>query len=594
MVIDSIQVYYTDDTTNPLFYKKAIDNAAIVDKMDAETPWKNTRFAADGTAYTAEILREKELGASQHVNVATALPKINDALENATNKFDWAPEKHVTLKIGKELAYGDTYRFHAILPAADYGKGNLKARVFATIDGKPCIISDAQNKPSYTTNEDNKTVISKYTVSGLANKDYVFTDDVHGEQGLVLVRGEQYPKAEYIIMNNVAKDLKAFCGDMMTITLENTEINGVVTGATAFELKEVTENPSTPDPADNGIETNEDFINFMTYYIQNGIALIENPAKWNVAQSTWKAGEIAFAKNHKVVINAELVEAIYAHQNLNDNTKTSLTLVETQLGIGSDVVVEEITSNKYKFSTLNGAYSIIVEYATNFKFGINGKELVAGINKITAAPVDGKLVVKAGESNAVVYLSANATYAGATGINTIFLTEAELTVDAACDVQIIATGGEIVIGENGSLTNEKNTYDDVTITNDKENVIAGTPAANVTVVANYAEWPATTIAKASQINKIVVAPAVDVELSIEQAQINKLANLKDVTVELGENITTIYSNKNVTLTNVKKMFGDAATVTWTTDNVNGIKVKYLESSTITIDEGQGVQIVPIK
>ena len=593
MVIDSIQVYYADDATSPLFFKKAISNEEIVAKMDGKTPWKKTRFAAQGTSYTAEILAATELGTAQHTNVESALPKINEAIEVAANKFDYVSTKHVTLKIGKELAYGDTYRFHAILPAANYGK-DLKARVFATIDGKPCIISDAQNKPVYTTVE-GKKVISKYSVSGLTEKDYAFTDEVHGNQDLVLVRGEQYPKAEYVIRNDEAISLKAFCGDMMTITLENSEAEGVVTGATAFELKEVTEDPSTPDPDDNGIETNEDFINYMTYYIQNGIALEENPALWNKAQSTWTAGEIAFAKNHTVVINAELVEAIYAHQNLNDNSNTSLTLVETQLGIGADVVVEKLSSLKYKFSTLDGTYSIIVEYANDF-FGTNGKELVAGINKITSDPAGGKLLVKAGQSNAVVYLDANATYAGATGINTIFLQGGTLTVDAACDVQIVATGGEIVITENGSLTNEKNTYKDVTITNDKANVIAGTLGANVTVLANYKEWPKTTIAKASQINKIVVAPAVAVELEIESDQIAKLANLTNVTVELGANITDIFSMKSVTLTNVKTMIAPQA-INWYTENVNGIIVKSPVTAGIAFENikaGEGVEFKNIK
>ena len=594
MVLDSIQLYYAGaEAENPLFYKKSIKNEFIADKMGGETSWWGDRFAANGTAYTAEIL-DAEIGACEHGNVNTELPKLENIIP-VGKKFGYINEKHVTLKLGKELAYGEDYSFHAILPAANYGNGQLKARIYATIDGKPCVIRNAVSKPIYVKDSKGNLTdeIAKYQLNKLQDVDYVFTDETHGNQDLVLVRGEQYPKAEYVIKNNQAKSLKAFCGDMMTITLENSEIEGVVTGATAFELQEVVEDPITPDPADCGIETNEEFINYMTYYIQNGITLTENPELWNVAQSTWTAGEIAFAKNHKVVINAELVEEIYAHQNLNNKDVTSLTLAETQLGIGADVVVTKIDENNYKFSTKDG-YSIKVQYADNFEFGTNGKELVAGINKITDTPANGKLVVKAGESNAVVYLSADATYAGATGINTIFLTEDELTVDAACDVQIIATDGEIVITENGSLTNEKNTYANVTITNDKENVIAGTLGTAVTVVANYAEWPATTIAKESQINKIVVAPAVDVELSIEQAQINKLANLKDVTVELGENITTIKSKKNVTLTNVEEMTAVNA-IEWTTDNVNGIIVKYPKTSSITvITNGQGVEFEAIQ
>lgn len=591
MVIDSIQVYYDGLGTNPLFHTAKL-NKAIATEMGGAKSWSEDRFTAT-QAHTAEILSDIVPGTySKHSESAYGLPKINPNIGTAANRFAYVGDNHVTLVLNKELANGESYSFHAVLPAANYGH-DLKARVFATIDGKACVISNLTNEPVKAT-VDGELVVVGYEVKGFAaEKDYRFEDEVHGGEDLMLIRGEQYPKAEYVIKNGAATGFKAFCGDMMTITLANTNVAGVVTGATAFELVEPVPGGGAPvDPADKGIQNNEDFVSYMNSYIQNGISMTEDATLGEDDRNTWGAGNIAFAKNHTVVIDAALIEEIYSQVNENDPSLTALTLTSTQLGIGADVKISN-SGAIYTFSTLDDSYSIKVRYNGVSMNTNQGAKLLNGINEITSQTVT--LGMKDNtQNNAVVYVSgsANVTYDGATGINAIYLMGGTLNINAACNVKIIATDGNIVIGEEGSMTNALNTVaNTVGITNNFGNQIAGTLADDVVVTATYPTWPEEAIAENSQINKVIVAPAIQVDvLAIEQAHIDMFANLTDVCVVLNDNVKTILSSNNVSLVNIVELTSQSlAPIKWNTTNLSGIEVSSPETVIFTkITNGTGV------
>lgn len=589
MVIDSIQIYYAGQDENPLFYKAAISSDSIAKYMASNLQWSNARFGAE--APTADILDDVAVTTEydQHVNVFTALPKINDAL---TTDVDYVASNHVTLVLGKELANGESYSFHAVLPAGDYGQ-DLTARVYATIDGKACVITDAVNTPVENADEE----VEGHSVELTSNVDYAFVDEKHGSQPCVLLRGEQYPKAEFIINNKKeVTGLKGFVGDMLTISLESEiDEDGVVTGATAFELYEITTPPASEDL---GITDNTDFINYLDTWVQLGETLTENTANQDEARSEWGTN-IAFAEDHEVIINATLVQDLYEHlwndKIMGENT-ILLTLTSTSLPIASDVKFSE-NSGTYTFSTLDNKYSVKIKYAPSVVVGNKSNALVAGINKIsTQTGNSNNLAVKTGESNAVVVLNNySATYAGATGISAIYVPSGStLKVNAACNVLVIADGGTIEVGENGSLTNSNNIFNGASITNNFAKQVAGT-LSNTIVTANLYVWPSTTLAANSRINKIIVAPEVEKTITIEQAQISKLANLSQVTIELGENITGIVSAANVTLTNVKEIAAENL-IPWnaaeTADaGITVSAVKYNGTNYTTIDkiyEGQGV------
>lgn len=365
------------------------------------------------------------------------------------------------------------------------------------------------------------------------------------------------------------------------------DAEGRIIGATALELQEVVNKPGQVDPADKGIVDNADFINFMNSYLQNGVAMTENVALQNTERDEWTAGDLVFAVNKTVVINAELVEAIHSQMTVDNKDAIALTLKSTSLGIGSDVKIAEIANGVYTFSTLasTDAMTIKVMYE-GVEFNNVAKALVDGINEISTESTD-NLSLATGENNAVVVLNsgANVKYAGAEGINAIYVhAGAVLNVNAACDALIIADGGTIVIGENGSLTNENNVLSNVAVTNDNANEIVGT-LTNTVVTANYFEWPTTTIAENSQINNVVVAPAIETVLTINQAQINKLAKLDEVTIELGANISEILSTADVTLTNVVAM--TATEAVWKTNNTAGVTING-EATFTGIAEGTGV------
>ena len=480
----------------------------------------------------------------------------------------------MTCVLNKTLENGESYHFHAILPAANY-RHDLKARVFVTIGEKRYVIVQATN--TVIGNGNNHRVSSAWA-------DFVFEDDVNGGEDCELIRGEHYPKAEF---QENGEGTKAFAGTMLTLSLED---------GTAFELK--TADP--PTATNSGFKDNEDFIQYLIKNVQRGVALTENANLNNIARNEWKkeasgAGGFAFATDTKCIIDAQLIKDLVQQTIIGNNDDVKLTLTQTSLPIADDVKYSVGTpsggTTTYTFTTLDDdAVEYQIDMTDNVEFGDDGEELVSGINNIGTTSQGSKLEVdlKVGEgvTNAVVYLQGadgfetTATLTDCTGISAIYVNEhTTLMVDGACTAVIIANGGTINIDANGSLTNENNEFNNnVNIINGFLRTVNGEIGDNVIVSATLSAWPTQAISAASRINTLTIDVANENKaFSIEQAQMDVFANLTDgVALTLGKNITGIVSANNVTLTNLKSLATLTSGLTWGSNNSFGITVSGVE------------------
>lgn len=599
ITIDSIQIYHGVDADNKLFYTAPIKSATVAATLATKGEWNGKKLAAG--APTADILNEAaaETEYPGHAYVTTSTTKLASAYTRADYKAN-----HVTCVIGKELASGASYSFHAVLPAANYAD-KLKARIFAQIDGKRVIITDAANTP-HVANAGTAAAAIDYYNATITNKDYTFFDAVNGGMDCELVRGEQFPKAE---IREDGKGIKAFAGTMLTINLKSSinTTTGVVTGATAFVL-----NDPTPQASDNGLMNNTEFVEYLVNYLQRGVELTEVPYLQNVNRNSWRTynqngvsrapGNIAFAANNEIVINAQLIkdlknQTIVGDEGAND---VKLTLTKSNFAIANDVKIKSVTAGSgfdiYEFSTLEATPTTYKIKMTNgVVFNNDPEKLIAGINKVTT---DKTLKPKAATvANAVVMLSgtAKATFSSAsTGISAIYVpVNTTLNVNAACDALVIAEG-TIVMGTNGSLTNANNVYTDATITNTNVRPVAGNVAGTTKVTATPSVWPTAAIPANTQINTLVVNPAnANTVLAIDQAQIDMLANLaKKVTVTLGSNVASISSTANVDLNNVKAISAPAS-INWNTTASTTITVDAKGAAVTAIAAGSNVTITNV-
>ena len=572
MTIDSIQIYYAGDKS-PLFHKASISSEKLIAEYNDETAWDDKKLTEG--APTSDILADD----------ATTMKQANGyAPKNtvASNQLDMVKNQNrVTCVIDKVLKTNESYSFRTILPAANY-EHNLKARVYVTIDGKQYILAVSDAK-------DNKINIGSSTAPAYRYyptkvEDFTFVDDVNGAQACELVRGQQYPKAE---IREDGSALKAFAGSMMTISLA---------GADAFQLEE-----AAPQAADNGIMTNEELINYLIDYVQRGEVVTEYADLRNKARSEWKtyntapvikaAGNLAFAENNTIIINAQLIKDLKLQTQVTEADACKFVLTSAVLPIANDVKITDVTGTVYTFATLDETVSYKIDMKATFN--TDAEKLVAGINTINGAGET--LTAKASTvSNAVVYLTGGSvTYASTTkGVNAIYVnTGSTLYVNAACDALIIANGGTINVGSNGSLSNANNLLKNVTINNNNFNAIAGTVSGTTTVTATVTGWPNAAVPANSKITNLNINPLVANVLVTEQAQINTLTNLSKIVITLNTNVTSIKSNADVTLTNIKSItatpVAPATDINWITENVSGItvsKVKYDGTNLTTLSK----------
>ena len=574
MTVDSIQVYYEGNGDNPLFYTAPMNSAKIAATLAKDGVWEANKLQSG--AITSSLLGTA-VNYSKHANVDVT--KASTGVTAATNR--------VTLVVGKELAVGASYSFHAVLPAGNYGK-DLKALVYATIGGTRYVILNAVNTIVYNDPNDASKGVKQVGASG--TNEYAFGSARYAD--VELVRGEHFPKAEINVDAEGNKSRKAFAGEGLTISLGTVYDKDAktYTGGTAFEL--VKEEKKD----DNGITSNEDLIDWLNSYVGRGEA-IASTADREKARDKWAPNTFAIAKTNTIVINAQLIKDL-KKQTVDDADATAATqavklTLNANLPIANDVKIVSIDGTTYTFQTLDAdkvSYKIAYSGVT---FNADAEKLVAGINVVSAT--NKELKPNSSATNSVVVLGAGQSVkytTKSTGISSIFVNSGTLNVNAACAV-LVTGNGAIVIGENGSLTNANNVLAG-SIQNDFLNEIAGTLAIGTTVSASATGWPNAVIPANAKINSYSIAPAIEVEaLPTEQADINKFANLSQVTVTLSANVKALTSAANVTLTNIKAV-NAAASIYWNTTSVNGITVAAVKYDGVTyttkmnITKGTGV------
>lgn len=590
MKLNRIEIYTTTNTA-PLAYKRALDANAF--KNELASGWDKTK-KEDGTKIFTTGVTKKILAETGDYNVANypdypadqpaAKEDAGYATQYATSTTDLISDykvQHITCDLGgKELKNGEEYKFFAIMPAEDYENG-LFAKVYVEIDGENYIIltnSTDLNVVNDADSEDNGKAYFTDATTALA--DYNFRDTKHGDTGVRLVRGQRYPAAEVLEDASAVKD---FAGTLMTIDL----VGGKRQAAYAM-AKEI--------PTDHkGIKDNTDFIDHITKKVQRGVSLTEDGTVETKERDDWAANKIAFAPNNTVVINAELVKALYnrLYDKRPDGTATGdkLTLSATKLPVANDVNRVLKNGTVYTFTTLDG-----VSYDIDFGalVGIDGTKLENGINNvaltsdITLARKDNKV------SGAVVFVSGahTATLNDATGITGINVaSDATLVVNCETDALIVSEGN-VIMGEKGALTN-KNSVLKNTVANDKfRPIAANTDAAEVS--ATLVGWPTSVISATTKINALSINLGMSGDLAINKAQVEMLANLEDVEITLGENVAGITSSASVTLSNIKSIISNKTTgIVWKT-SANAINVtcgSELDTFFTRVTAGPGVNFV---
>lgn len=583
MKLKKIEIYDAANNATTLDYKRALDapayKAAVAAGWDADKK-------ADGTGIFTTGKTSEILAATGSYNRATYFYTKTNAIryENYGTKYaDGAGndiiseyyQKHVCCDLGgKELKSGEEYKFFVVMPAEDYGN-EFYAKITVEINGKDYIIlqnpaanfnGDATTGDVAGLQDDNelanfgKAYITDVTT---ALKDYNFRDVKHGDQGVRLVRGQRYPAAEVL---EDASAVKSFAGTLLTINL-----TGGLNQIAVAKAEEVI-------TTDRGITSNADFINHITMNVQRGVSLVENTAVQTKSRDDWDATDIAFADENTVVINAELVKALYSRLYDERNgvaTGDTLTLNATYLPIASDVkVAKTATAKAYKFTTNDGV-SYVIKFMGALEHSSTDGKLFNGINILTATNTLALDNTNGTVTGAVVFVEASvaATMNGATGIAAVTVeATGSLTVNCSTAARII-NAGVVTVGQNGALTNADNELDG-TVENNYLKQIAGTVKSTGVVSANFIAWPTTTIPANARINKMNVNLGTAGALTINQAEVDKLANLSKVVVELGTNVTSIASSSSVDLTASMKSMKSlvSAGIEWTT-TASAITVK---------------------
>lgn len=550
ITIDKVEVYYNGSATNPIFYKAPFDFAEVNNNLSGN--WDATNFT-DGTA-TKDVLKcDGNAQASANYGAANYTQKWNSLNETrlaALNRADISGDadfvNHITLNVGKTLANGEKYHFHAVMPAGNYEDG-LMARVYVTIDGKQYVMQCTKDVDG--TAQDINVVEKKgwngsaYTyaeVRDAAAADYNLFDAANGSQDVQLVRGQHFPLVEYTLnTDGTAKGTKAFAGSALTINLSKTQ---------AFQL-----NDASLDER-YGFTDNASFISYLEENIQRGVALTE------IANTTpmnnWATGSFAFNRNHSCRIDAQLIKDLYNQTITDDANAVKLTL-NTNLPIMNDVDVDAYdAANKiltFKASVDGKNYTYKVKYTCDFS--LTNDYVHNGFNVVSSDLT----LNRDNNVNAVVEITGGSvTLKKTNGINRIYTNaNSTLKVQTNCGVKVKTRGGSIIM-ESGALTNGSNDLWNATrIDNDILAQISGSVNKN-NVYAKFNAWPTANINGNTCIKNITITgTATQV---IDQAQIDVFSNLDKVNITL-KNSTGITSNDNVITSNINSL------VTETTDPV---------------------------
>ena len=254
-----------------------------------------------------------------------------------------------TLEVNRVIAQGASAQIYAVLPAVRVKNEELKAKVYAEINGKPYLLA---TNASYTGQEIGGNGSNKNDYKESTFNSCVVGNSYSTATGtLTLLKGQRYPQEE---MNFDGKSLSAkkIAGNALTLKLTNDNLVKKVettTGKQIFVEQPVEvvtpDQPETPVVTDY-IDNNAEFIAYFKE-LENGTALIEDPELEGFKASTSTTPQFRFSEDNTVVINSELIDALSLYNN-----KGTLTLVSA-LPIADDVTVAVASGNKVTFTSAN-------------------------------------------------------------------------------------------------------------------------------------------------------------------------------------------------------------------------------------------------
>ncbi len=568
ITIDRVEIYYNGVNANPIFNKAPFSFTGVKAKLAGN--WDAANFTT-GTK-TADVLGTATDAYTHNARFNTPAKRLAQEPRLSAVRRTVFGDNHIICNVNKTLQNGEKYHFHAVMPAGDYGNG-LYARVYVTIDGKKYVMLTG-NTTAYSDNGTNWTTADDFRyLTTTSNADYQLIDVTNGSQDAVLIRGQHYPMAEYVINQaGEATGTKSFAGQMLTINLSNT---------TAFQLNNLQDDIT----ATYGFANNSEFISYVQDNVQRGVQLKE--INNTIPQWRWKdpnynggagAGAFALVSGTQCMIDAQFIHDIYAQTMPQIVPQYALLNLTTHLPIMNDVEIETVSLDDqtltFKAVKDNVTRKYMVHYGSVQTVGGNNK-VANGYNVIT----DSRGELNAAGKNAIVEIKSggSATIKNCSGINIIYLNSgSSLTVKGNCTARVIVRSGAptIEIQNGGKLANTGNDLNGAVITNNVLDEINGSHIG--TVSATFAGWPANVLPANSRVNTITIICAAATQI-INQAQINKFQNLSKVNLTL-TGVTEIQSSENVTLNNMLSITAPGGT-TWsqttcTTDNITINKVHF--------------------
>ncbi len=261
-------------------------------------------------------------------------------------------EKITSVIIGKEIASGASAEFYAVLPAVRFAQNQLQADIYVTIGGKPYVICNTASVSSDTDNSD----VESFSITNLAVGQTYKT----ATGPVTLIKGQRYPQEELNFAEGKLS-AKLIAGNALTIDLKGGKHNkpaknGYATTNNAVVAREVlvpTTPGVTPPAATELIDNNAEFVEYFMN-LENGSALVQNTAITNMP-APYTSVEFNLSNTNTVVINSDLIDALYAYNN-----KGSL-LITSVLPIADDVVVTYVDATHATFTSKN-SNSFTIEF----------------------------------------------------------------------------------------------------------------------------------------------------------------------------------------------------------------------------------------
>lgn len=370
--VDSIQIFVNNGSGNIKTTKDDLTQAAL--KFGDGTH----SFADDMVSGLVYTLRDAD-GANSNPWYVNAYSNaftddiLDDAKQNKTRKV------LTTLVLGKTMAKGATETFNVVLPAREYGD-DLSARVIVTIAGKQYQINNAYlNNTAWT-------VADKALVATAKDATTWFTNS---SNSVTLVKAQQYPAEEY----TVDGEEKTIAGQTMVIDLKGGVLSGYATAEAAGDITPATVQAGfewdPTAPVATGISTNAELISWFKNTTRG--------AQYQEVASADLTSDVKFnlLANNSLKINAELIEALYTANFIN-NTVTGSLEFSSILPIASDVRMTQVAQSGSKATITFVSLAAPTKY---YKITIPVATATANITANGNYILDGTTITKVNSGN---------------------------------------------------------------------------------------------------------------------------------------------------------------------------------------------------